>query len=78
MNATFDNVGNLYLWGKTRTTTGYATPNGSYPNQINPQSNMPFAFLVKFSPKANEMAVSEVEDVRDLILYDNPNNGNFT
>lgn len=78
INTSFDGIGNLYLWGNTRGATGFATPNGTNPNAVNPQAYMPFGFLVKFTPKGGEMSVSEADNVKDLVLYDNPNNGNFT
>ncbi len=77
-NTYFDDAGNLYLWGNTRGASGFATPNGANPNAVNPQAYMPFGFLVKFTPKGQEMSVSEADDLKDLVLYDNPNNGNFT
>ncbi|WP_312088951.1 T9SS type A sorting domain-containing protein [Chryseobacterium sp.] len=77
INTSFDHAGNLYLWGSTTAVSGIATSNGAYPNAINPQ-DLPFGYLVKFSPKESEMGTSEAELLKDLVLYNNPNNGNFT
>jgi hypothetical protein len=77
INPSFDTVGNLYLWGNTTSSTNIATANGAYSSLTNPLPNMPFGFLVKFSPKDTELAVSEAEIKKDIVLYDNPNNGNF-
>ncbi|WP_209389543.1 T9SS type A sorting domain-containing protein [Chryseobacterium sp. RR2-3-20] len=77
INTSFDHAGNLYLWGSTTAISGIATSNGAYPNAINPQ-DLPFGYLVKFSPKESEMGTSETELLKDLVLYNNPNNGNFT
>lgn len=77
INTSFDHAGNLYLWGSTTAISGIATSNGAYPNAINPQ-DLPFGYLVKFSPKESEMGTSEAELLKDLVLYNNPNNGNFT
>ena len=78
INTSFDHIGNLYLWGSTGSTLGFATSNGTYPNVTNPQPNMTFGYLVKFAPLEPEMSTSETEKIKDLVLFDNPNDGNFS
>ncbi|MBS1548883.1 MAG: T9SS type A sorting domain-containing protein [Bacteroidetes bacterium] len=77
INTSFDNAGNLYLFGYTTAMTGIATPNGYYNTTLQPApGGNTFGFLTKFTK--HELAVNDTKNVSDLILYDNPNNGIFT
>lgn len=74
------NNSSLYLYGETITNTGYATPTSWQTQIIDPnptaQQQKNTAFLAKFDLKT--LATSEVQNNQKLILYDNPNNGNFS
>lgn len=76
LNVAFDN-NSLFLFGSTNSNTGYTTE-GAWMPQRNP-SNTPFttAFIARFDNK-HMMGTSEADAAKDLVLYDNPNNGNFS
>lgn len=71
------NNNDFYLFGATNSTNGYSTPGAWLQQPINPftynlKSN---SFIAKFTSKS--LAISEVKQLSDLVLYNNPNNGNF-
>lgn len=76
INIGFDN-GVLFLFGATNSNNWFTTE-GAWMPQRNP-SNTPFmtAFIARFDNK-NQMATSETALTKDLVLYNNPNNGNFS
>lgn len=68
--------GALILWGSTGASTGIATPGAAFPAMIDPSPGKIFGLLAKFTLK-EELSVAETGAGQDLVLYDNPNNGNF-
>lgn len=72
----FLNDGSFIIYGTTGATSGIGTSNGAYPSMINPAVQQPFGYIAKFNLK-EELSTSEVTESADLVLYDNPNNGNF-
>lgn len=75
------NGNSLYLYGSTNSSSGYTT-SGAWQNQIlnpNPTTaySNPVNFLARFDN--NSLSVSEQnKSPQDLVLYDNPNDGNFS
>lgn len=68
----------FYLFGNTHRNNGYSSPNGYQPSIIYPPG-VTFGgagYIAKFSAKF--LAVSEVSSSENLVLYNNPNNGNFS
>lgn len=67
----------FYLVGATNASTGISTA-GTYQPQLPPQTtNFYTGYVVRFNYKG-ELGTNEVTDIKDLQLYDNPNNGNFS
>lgn len=68
----------FYLYGSTGRSTGFSSANGYqqtiiYPGGITTGIS---GFIAKFSPKT--LSASEADPAGDLMLYNNPNNGNFS
>lgn len=72
----FLNDGSFIIYGTTGAATGIGTSNGAFPTMINPSVQQPFGYIGKFVLK-EQLSTSEVTESTDLVLYDNPNNGNF-
>lgn len=72
----FLNDGSFIIYGTTGAVTGIGTSNGAFPTMINPAVQQPFGYIGKFVLK-EQLSTSEVLESTDLVLYDNPNNGNF-
>jgi hypothetical protein len=72
----FLNDGSFILYGTTGATSGIGTSNGAFPTMINPAVQQSFGFIGKFDLK-EQLSTSENIKPADLVLYDNPNNGNF-
>lgn len=69
--------GHFYLVGATNASTGISTA-GTYQPQLPPQTtNFYTGFIARFDYKG-ELGTNEVTDSKDLQLFDNPNNGNFS
>lgn len=75
-NPEFLDDGTLILWGLTGAQTGIATAGGQFPVMLNPSPPAPFGFVTRFVFKEG-MGTNDTENLSDLVLYDNPNNGNF-
>ena len=69
----FLNSNTFYLFGGTTATEGIATPGAFQP------TNLPnnFKFFVARFDKKTEMSTTETDHIKDLVLYNNPNNGVF-
>lgn len=65
-------INNFYLYGATLSSTGISTEGAIQPTSL---PNMRTGFLAKFNLK--NLSTSESSQSNDLILHDNPNNGNF-
>lgn len=76
INPEFLSDGSLVLWGFTGAQTGVTTEGAQYPQMLNPSPPAPFGFLTKFDFR-DKMATQETAAAHDLVLYDNPNNGDF-
>ncbi len=76
LNVAFDN-NVLYLFGSTNSNTGYTTEGAWMPVRNPANTNQTTAFIARFDNK-NLMGTSEADLGKDLILYDNPNNGDFS
>ncbi|WBV60824.1 T9SS type A sorting domain-containing protein [Chryseobacterium camelliae] len=72
----FSSDGSFILYGTTGATSGIGTSNGAFPSMLNPAGQQPFGYIAKFVLK-EQLSTSETTKTTDLILYDNPNNGNF-
>lgn len=72
----FSHDGSFILYGTTGATSGIGTSNGAFPSMLNPAVQQPFGYIAKFDLK-EQLSTSEATKPIDLILYDNPNNGNF-
>lgn len=68
----------FYLFGNTNALTGFSTQGAAQPNIISPNMNIAEAigFVARFDKKG-EMNTSETVASQDLVLHNNPNNGNF-
>lgn len=68
----------FYLYGDTPGNNGFSSANGYQPNIIYPAGITVgiSSFIAKFSPKY--LSTSEINSLEDLVLYNNPNNGNFS
>ncbi len=69
--------GNLYLYGSTNSNVGYATEGAWMPVRNPNNTNQLTGFMAKFINK-NLLGVSDNTKNSDLVLYDNPNNGEFS
>lgn len=67
----------LYLTGSTNSNSGYATEDAWMPERIPSTTNQLTMFSARFDLK-NQMSTGENEAVKDLVLYNNPNSGNFS
>jgi hypothetical protein len=67
------NDNTLYLYGSTRSNTGHATSGAIQPN--NTEENL-VGYFARFDKKT-EMSTTETDHLKDLVLYNNPNNGAF-
>lgn len=66
----------LYLFGSTNSNTGYSTE-GSWMPVRNPANTIGLtSFIARFDNKS--LGTSENAALSDLVLFDNPNNGNFS
>jgi hypothetical protein len=74
MNIIAKNANTFYLYGATLADTGITTPGAAQTAKI---PNERTGFVARFDLKT-EMATSETDLLKDLVLYDNPNNGNFS
>lgn len=70
--------GGFFLYGNTDRTVGYSSSNGYQQNIIYPggMTTGTSSFIAKFS--SSFLSASETDRVDDLVLYNNPNNGNFS
>jgi hypothetical protein len=69
--------GYFYLVGATNASTGISTA-GTYQPQLPPQTtNFYTGYVARFDYKG-ELGSNEVIDNKELQLFDNPNNGNFS
>ncbi|MDR2234797.1 MAG: T9SS type A sorting domain-containing protein [Chryseobacterium sp.] len=68
----------FYLFGTTDTQTGFASANAHQQNMIYPSgiAKGQAGFLAKFS--STVLSTTEASTGKDLALYNNPNNGNFS
>ncbi|MDR2234799.1 MAG: T9SS type A sorting domain-containing protein [Chryseobacterium sp.] len=72
-----ENSDSFYLFGTTENTSGFTTPNAPLQDIIYPPNSLGRAgFLIKFSSRV--LSTSETGTSTDLVLYNNPNNGNFS
>ena len=71
------NSDSFYLYGTTPNHEGFATPEASQSNIIYPPNYMNgyTGFLAKFT--TTSLSTSETNLSHDLVLYNNPNNGDF-
>lgn len=76
INVKIKDVNTFYLFGNTSSLTDISTPNSAQPSILSPNGDT-VGYVARFDMKV-PLATSEVINVKDLILYDNPNNGNFT
>lgn len=67
----------FYLYGSTNASTGISTPGAWQPQLPTNIGQYLAGFVAKFNYKA-ELSVKDTVLVNDLVLYDNPNNGNFS
>jgi hypothetical protein len=75
INVAFNN-NTLYLYGSTNSNNGYSME-GSWMQLPNPaNTNDLTCFIARFDNK--NLSTSENEVSSDLVLFNNPNNGNFT
>lgn len=72
----FSSDGSFILYGTTGATSGIGTSNGAFPSMLNPAAQQSFGYIAKFVLK-EQLSTSETTKTIDLMLYDNPNNGNF-
>lgn len=73
MNIAVFDSDTFYLYGSTASTVGISTEGAAQSTGV---SNILNGFLAKFDRK--NLSTSETSLIKDLILYDNPNNGIFT
>jgi hypothetical protein len=73
LNITIANNNTFYLYGYTRSDTGFTTPGAIQSNNF--QKNK-VAYFARFDKKT-EMSTTETDHLKDLVLYNNPNNGAF-
>lgn len=68
----------FYLYGSTYRNNGFTSPNGYQQGIIYPQGVTMgrSGYIAKFNPKL--LSTSEVNSSEDFVLYNNPNNGNFS
>ncbi|WP_100076107.1 T9SS type A sorting domain-containing protein [Chryseobacterium camelliae] len=73
-----ENSDGFYLYGNTENQNGFTTSNGNQQSIILPSGfNKGIAgFIAKFSPKT--LSTSDTAPAEDLVVYNNPSNGNFT
>lgn len=72
------NTNAFYLFGNTENPNGFSSANGHQQNIIYPptETRGKAGFLAKFS--STVLSTAEANSSKDLILYNNPNNGNFS
>jgi len=75
INVAFKN-NTLYLFGSTNSNTGYTTEGAWMPTRNPSITNGLTCFMAKFNKTT--LAVNETKKENELMLYNNPNNGNFT
>jgi hypothetical protein len=66
-------LNSFYLYGATLASTGISTEGAIQPTSL---PNMRTGFLARFNLK--NLSTNETDQLNDLTLHDNPNNGNFT
>ncbi|MDF0718431.1 T9SS type A sorting domain-containing protein [Kaistella sp. PBT33-4] len=67
----------LFLYGNTNSETGYTSESAWMPQRNPSNTSQTTAFIARFDLKS-AMGVSGNESLKELVLYNNPNNGNFT
>lgn len=67
-------INTFYLYGSTSASTGISTEGAIQPTTL---PNQRTGFLARFNLKT-AMSTSETDLTKDLVLYDNPNNGDFS
>lgn len=75
INIKYDN-NSLFLFGSTNSNIGYATENAFMPTR-NPNTTSDLTgFFAKFNKKET-LSVNDLDKEKNLVLYNNPNNGVF-
>lgn len=67
----------LFLYGNTNSNTGFASEGAFIPNRIPDNSYATNGFFARFNSK-QELSVNESTLNKDLVLYNNPNDGIFS
>lgn len=67
----------LFLYGNTNYNTGFTTPGAFMPTRNPETSTENTGYFARFDQKG-ELSVNEAQADKNLVLYNNPNNGNFT
>ncbi|UFH30581.1 T9SS type A sorting domain-containing protein [Chryseobacterium sp. C-71] len=67
----------LFLYGNTNSNTGFASEGAFMPNRIPDNSYATNGFFARFNSR-QELSVNELSLDKDLVLYNNPNNGIFS
>lgn len=75
-NPEFLSDGSLVIYGSTSNATYVTTPGSAFPTMFDPHPTKPLGYIVKFVLKST-LSASEAQKSVDIVLYDNPNNGNF-
>ena len=71
------NGGKLFLYGSTNSNVGFTTEGAWMPERNPNNTNETNAFIARFDLK-NAMSTAEADAAKDLVLYNNPNSGNFS
>lgn len=66
----------LYLYGSTNSNNGYTTEGAFMPVRNPANTNGLTCFIARFDNK--NLGTTESDVAKDLVLFDNPNNGNFS
>ncbi len=74
INVASPNANTFYLFGNVSADTGFTTPGAAQTAKL---PNMRTGFVARFDKKS-QMGTTETEQDNSLVLYDNPNNGNFS
>lgn len=76
INIKYDN-NSLFLFGNTNSNTGFASAGAFMPNRIPDNTVATHGFFARFNSK-QELSVNEINLDKNLVLYNNPNNGVFS
>ncbi|MCD0454387.1 T9SS type A sorting domain-containing protein [Chryseobacterium sp. LC2016-27] len=76
INVKYDN-NSLFLFGNTNSNVGYATE-GAFMPYRNPSTTTENTGYIARLNKKSELSIEESNTKKDLILYNNPNNGKFS